>query len=162
MIKLFDDEAKNKKWKDRLILGFFIIAAIIIWLFTLPSPPYQESINKYSEMSLPELKRDASFMYDMTYIARNPDSRIGELISFNGKILQVQQNANNYVLRVSTGSGIAEGTQDVWVNYKLKTGNDRPLEGDHVDVCGVFTGLKTYTTVLGASKTIPEVTAFFI
>jgi len=160
MVKLFDDEAKDKKWKDRILLGFFILVAIGFWLFTLPPSPAQESIHKYQGMSKSELQSQADFMFDMTYIARNPDSRIGDLISFNGKVLQVQQSGNDYVLRVSAGSGIGEGKQDVWVEYK-STGS-RPLEGDYASVIGVFTGMKTYTTVLGAAKTIPAVKAFYI
>lgn len=162
MIKLFDDEVKDKKWKDRIALSGFIILAIIVWLVITPASPEQQAINKYEKMSLNEMKGLDAYRYDMTPLARNPDRFIGEFVSFDGKILQTQQNGNDFILRVSAGSGIAEGSQDVWVEYTLKSGEDRPIEGDRVDVYGVFTGLKTYTTVLGASKTIPEVTAFYI
>jgi hypothetical protein len=159
MIKLFDDEAKDKKWKARIVLGFFIFVAIVIWLFMLPPSPYQESINKYSGMSESELqkKADEPFMED---VARTPGKYEGELIKFNGKVLQVQQSGDNYILRVSVTNWLDGGKQDVWVSYR--TTGSRPLEEDYVKVIGVMTGMKTYTTVLGASKTIPEVTAIFI
>lgn len=50
---------------------------------------------------------------------------------------------------------------DVWVDYTHKTGG-RPLEDDNAGIVGRFVGLKTYTTVLGASRTIPEIKAVSI
>jgi uncharacterized membrane protein YcgQ (UPF0703/DUF1980 family) len=159
MIKLFDDEAKNKKWKDRIVLGCIIFVAVSLWLFTLPPSPYQESINKYSGMSESELQKKADTPL-MDNVARTPGKYEGKLIKFTGEVLQVQQSGNNYVLRVSAINWSDRGNQDVWVSYR--TTGARPLEDDYVTVVGVMTGMKTYTTVLGSSKTIPAVTALYI
>ena len=162
VVVISNDPATDKRWKDRLVLGGIIILAVFVWIIITPASPESQAISKYEKMSLNEMKGLDAYRFDMTSLARNPDQFAGDFVSFDGKIIQTQQTGANYILRVSAGSGIAEGTQDVWVSYKLKSGEDRPLEGDRVEVYGVFTGLKTYTTVLGASKTIPEVTAFFI
>ena len=48
---------------------------------------------------------------------------------------------------------------DIYVNYYGKT---RVIEDDMVTVYGEMYGVKTYTTVLGASRTIPEMNAEYI
>lgn len=160
------------KTRDRIILAVCIIAIIItspIWLPNVMGGSKQNQqdqalSDKYSSMSLQEIRSNAVQIVDMSALERNPDRNIGKLIRFDAKIVQVEQSGDDYILRVSSVDPQTMGYtgQDVWINYKLGSNSGRPLEGDKIDVCGLFTGLKTYTTVLGSSKTIPEVTAYYI
>lgn len=161
-----EDPKKAKiKRNDRIILALMVIAAVVTlpwWLPMMTGDDNSSIVDKYSKLSLNELKSQSKQVLDVSTFARNPEGRIGELVNINGKILQSQMSGDNYVLRISAGSGSYEGSSEAWINYKLRPGYSRPLEGDRVDVYGVFTGIKTYQTVLGSSRSIPEVTAFYI
>ncbi len=100
--------------------------------------------------------------YSYKEISRNPDSYSGELAKFTGRVLQVQQQEMYgmmvYVLRVGTA-----GYSDVvYVTYYASANSKRILEDDRITMYGELTGTKTYTTVMGASITIPSFTAEYI
>ena len=90
-------------------------------------------------------------------LARNTENHIGEIVTYRGKIAQViEQFGGKMGLRVEVTEG-AYGIWDdlVWVNY---TGS-RLLAGDIIQFWGRVEGRYSYTTVLGANVTIPEITA---
>ena len=90
-------------------------------------------------------------------LARNTENHIGEIVTYRGKIAQViEQFGGKMGLRVEVTEG-AYGIWDdlVWVNY---TG-PRLLQGDIIQFWGRVEGRYSYTTVLGANVTIPEITA---
>jgi hypothetical protein len=97
-------------------------------------------------------------------LARNPDSVEGSYVAVTGQVIQVQQGSNNgLTLRVS----ITKDSYDIWtdpvlVAYTLPAGADNILEKDIVTVYGVSAGDYTYTTVLGASMTVPSIEAAYI
>ena len=66
-----------------------------------------------------------------------------------------------YMISV-TNKGYGYYDDNVYVNYYSFGDETRVLEDDIVTFYGTFKGLKTYTTVRGDSRTIPEVTAKYI
>ena len=92
-------------------------------------------------------------------LARKPDKYKGRKIKITGYVLQVQEGGwlSPTVLRVAT--------KDRWDNIYYVTYygtmNSRILEDDKVTIWGEFQGLKTYTTIFGASVTIPLLDAEF-
>lgn len=96
-------------------------------------------------------------------LARNPQKYEGQMIKFTGKVFQVQEGtfSNMYMISV-TNKGYGYYDDNVYVNYYSFGDETRILEDDIVTFYGEFKGLKTYTTVRGDSRTIPEVTAKYI
>lgn len=90
---------------------------------------------------------------DYTAVARDPYAYKGDLITFQGKILQVMENGKDVVFRISS-----KGNYDnvVYCTYTAPSYYSRFLEDDRVTVYGVCTGVYTYETVMGASVTIPS------
>ena len=117
-----------------------------------------------------------TFTYDQ--LARNPDDHQGKKIKFSGKVLQaggdyyrVAMGGNyNTVIFVTDERNYAashlsdpNGNNGFW-GWGATDGKDYEniLEDDWITVYGECNGTKTYTSVLGASITIPEVAGFFI
>jgi hypothetical protein len=98
-----------------------------------------------------------NFSYDE--LARNPARHIGAPVSFSGKVVQALKNGRDYTLRVN----VSRGQFNIWkdtVFVEYHTGSaQRILEEDIIDFRGKFAGIKSYTTVLGATVPIPYVIA---
>jgi hypothetical protein len=102
---------------------------------------------------------------DYDSIARNPDTYKGKYVEVRGEVVQVQEG--------SSGSGntyrvdITKGKYDIWsdtimVTFTPSSTSSRILEDDIVTIYGVSGGLYTYTSVMGASITVPLIYAAYI
>jgi hypothetical protein len=90
---------------------------------------------------------------------RHNEAHVDQKVIVTGEVVQVNGDPGNFMLMVDVPSSDRYALNYVWVWWPS---NDRFLEGDQVDVYGELSGLKTYTTVLGAEKTVPEVNAAYI
>jgi len=102
---------------------------------------------------------------DISYedLSRNPDSYTGQLIKFTGKIIQVQESGTDAVYRINVTEdqyGLWDDT--IYVAYSTAGTSSRLLEDDIVTLYGTYCGLYTYTSIFGASVTIPSVAAQYI
>ena len=97
-------------------------------------------------------------------VARNPDNYITQRLHIYGQVIQVQDQGSDVILRIATkDSGYGNYYDDVYlVQYTYKDGDPRLLEDDMVDVYGYCAGSYTYTSVLGASVTVPSMLASYI
>lgn len=98
---------------------------------------------------------DPSGYSKMNYknVARNPDSFIGDLITFSGKVIQVIEGTDGESqYRIAT-SGSYEDV--VLVSYTRPEGASRVLEDDKVTVYGLCLGVFSYQSTMGATITIP-------
>ena len=98
---------------------------------------------------------------DYKAISRDPGAYEGNLYKFDGKILQVMEEAQGdgttfVTLRVATKGGYDDV---VLVGYTRSAGEARVLEDDRVTIHGTSHGLYTYETVMGAEMTIPLIMA---
>lgn len=95
-------------------------------------------------------------------LARSPEKYERKKVKFTGKIIQVMESDIYTCFRIDVTKG-AYGIWDdtVYVEY-WEDSSKRFLEDDVVTFYGKFEGLHTYETVLGASVTIPSVTAKYI
>lgn len=86
-------------------------------------------------------------------IARDPDAHKGDLITFQGKVLQVMEDGSTIVFRISS-----KGNWDdvVYCIYEAPENYSRILEDDKVTVYATCTGIYTYETIMGGSVTIPS------
>ncbi len=89
-------------------------------------------------------------------ISRSPEKYKGKKVKFSGYVLQVIEGYVTNSIRMSTN-----GRYDdvILVDYKTSLVDVRLLEGDEVVVYGAFSGMETYTTVMGSSVTVPLVNA---
>ncbi len=116
-----------------------------------------------------EAYKDSCKKYKYKDIARDPDGYKGKLAVFTGEVIQVQEQTaygqRHYVLRVNVtkkGSYYRYYTDTIYVIYVASEDDPRILEDDIITMYGELTGTKTYTTVMGASVTIPSFTAEYI
>ncbi len=93
---------------------------------------------------------------DYNDAARYPDAYKGDQCSFSGRVLQVMSGSSTTTYRISS-----KGRYDdvVYVTIKNSDITTPVLEDDSVTVYGKYNGNYTYTTIMGASVTIPSVTA---
>ena len=91
-------------------------------------------------------------------LARNPDSYIGQKVTFRGEIIQVQESGSDATYRIN----VTQGDYGIWddtvlCTFDLSNSSSRFLENDIVTFYGDYAGLYTYTSVMGADITIPSV-----
>ena len=87
--------------------------------------------------------------------ARNPEPHIGEMVRFNGTVLQVVEGVESNLYRIQMHS-----SGDVFVvTYTPDEGVQRVLEEDKVTVMGVSSGLYTYESTMGGQITVPSIIA---
>lgn len=103
-----------------------------------------------------EAKEKQGYETGITYnqLARTPDKYKGQKCKFRGKVLQVQESDNMVVMRLAV-NGSYDNVLYVITTSKALNG-ERILEDDYITVYGTSTGIYTYTSVLGASISIPS------
>ena len=89
---------------------------------------------------------------------RNPNSYKGHSVSIYGKVLQVGTSWGTTWARIGTGGyGYYDNVFYVTIPYSAM--DENIIEDDMITVYGECTGTETYTTIFGASVTIPSITA---
>lgn len=89
---------------------------------------------------------------DYRAIARNPGEYEGKDVMFTGDVIQVVEGwFGSVTLRVQTDDGIW------YCTYSRSEDESRILEDDMITVYGMCTGVESYTTIFGATETIPSV-----
>lgn len=89
---------------------------------------------------------------DYSEYARNPGMHEGELVRFDGQVVQVLEGIEQNVYRISYNS---DSSSIFYVTYATSAESERILEDDLVTVFGEFQGLYTYTSTFGGEITIP-------
>lgn len=87
-------------------------------------------------------------------IARNPDDYKGKKVKFTGYVKQILEGYIYNDMRMSTS-----GKYDdiIYATYNSSLVEGRLLEDDHITICGTVSGLKSYTSVLGSTITLPKI-----
>lgn len=93
---------------------------------------------------------------DIRDVERNPDDYMNELITFEGKIIQVFEEDGVSAYRIAVND---DYDRVVLVSTQSSSLEERLLEDDYVTVYGEFTELMTYETVVGGSRTVPSFVA---
>ena len=111
------------------------------------------------------------------FLMKNPEMHEGEIVYYMGKIVQTQQSLfGKYMLRVEVSLDELFESNVIWINYTpssdeeeawLDAIGDDPSaifrgEQETIEVWGISKGIKEYDTILGGTKTIPEIDALFI
>lgn len=94
-------------------------------------------------------------------VARNPDDWEGHKVAFTGQVIQVMESNGSYTLRVNVTQGRYSWTDTILVYYVASSGAGRILEDDVMTFYGTMNGMYSYTTVLGATVTVPLLVASY-
>ena len=101
---------------------------------------------------------------DYDTIFRYAEDYKGQQVKYTGEVVQVIETESDFVFyRVNVTKdewGFYDDT--IYVSYLKDEDSTRILEDDIITFYGTLSGLYTYETVLGASVTIPEVSAKYI
>lgn len=104
--------------------------------------------------------------YGYKDIARQPESYRSQRARFRGKVLQVSEDyidSKKIAMRVYVTEGEYGFWDDiVYVTYKYKTGENKILEDDIINMYGTLEGTKSYTSILGSRVTLPLFHAKYI
>lgn len=112
-----------------------------------------ESFSLSDEEIIAVLKKAPKINYNDSL--RYPEKYEGTYGRFSGRVIQVISSwGTNYLL--NTGSGNLVYVTD------YNVGDRRVIEDDSITAYGVMDGTYTYTTVMGASKTVPKIVAYYI
>ncbi|MBR5367822.1 MAG: hypothetical protein IK138_00930 [Lachnospiraceae bacterium] len=103
--------------------------------------------------------------YDTGYtyedLARRPDDYIGKKVKFKGEVLQVVESSwsNEIQIRLATKKNSWGGYSDnvIYAHFNKNLITERILDEDIITVYGVAEQLTSYTTILGATVTLPQV-----
>ncbi len=117
------------------------------------------SVTVVAPVAAPAAAFDPNNYLDPGYeaLARTPDDFTDKKVYVGGKVLQVSESKDGVMLRVAT-----DYSYDGVVMVAAPTaalGDTRILEDDLVDCYGTSTGIYTYTSVLGASVSVPSIYA---
>lgn len=115
-----------------------------------------EEIAEAAAKEASKSKYSADYTYEQ--LARNPDTYIGDMVKFSGKVLQAQTGDVNY-MRLAINS---DYDTVLFVTYDSDVIDYRLLEDDYVTVYGTSFGNYSYEAVSGATITIPWVMADII
>ncbi len=97
--------------------------------------------------------------------ARSPKQYLGNQVKFKGKVQQVVDDDDSQTTLMIYVDPDEYGNYEdpIYVSYeKSDKSEPRILENDIVTAYGVMSDLQTYTTVMGASKTIPSMLASYV
>lgn len=165
------EKSKKNGHKDTLAIAGIVISIIFLYLIIFAIGHYDSNnlgtpnggSSYQQEETLDEYINSCSEI-DYESIARQPEYYKGTRAHFRGKIIQVEEGfLNSVILRVD----VTEGTYGIWtdtvyVTYTYGDGESKLLEDDIINMYGVIKGTKTYTTIFGASVTIPYLDAEYI
>lgn len=89
-------------------------------------------------------------------LARNTERYTGKLLYFTGEVIQVVEDSGNYTMRINVTKKDFGWNDPILVLCNCPV---RPLEQDKVEFIAEVDGRHSYKTVLGATVTLPMVTA---
>lgn len=96
-------------------------------------------------------------------LSRNPEDYEGQFIHFKGKIIQVLEDTKEETIELRIDTKLSEYQyaendyydDTIYVIIDIYDKNNRILEDDIIDIWGMYGGITSYTTVLGAEVTLP-------
>ena len=95
-------------------------------------------------------------------LSRNPDNYKGKIVTFSGKVVQVQESGNDVVMRINVTQKQYGWDDTVWVNYTKVSKEGRILENDIITFWGQYKGIREYKAVMGNTISVPEITAKYV
>lgn len=153
-----EQEQKPKKsiFKKWWLWVIIIILLLFVLVLIGVSGGSSKPSDKYKNISIEEVKQKAISNFSYEELFRNNSQYAGKIVHYVGKVVQTQEDSSNsYTMRANvTEKEYGLWEDDVFLNYQ----GNRVLEDEIVEFWGEVKGVRKYTTVLGASRSIPEIT----
>ncbi len=159
--------------RKTLILGSVLFTIPVILLLVLLAFTLEETTVFTTNMSVDEIKQSA-LTVPYQNLMEESDMYVGEIIQYEGKVAQVVNNFNSYVVRVNVSNELF-GNDAIWSNFNSSIDEDvewmKQLEKTHdpftqdppmVQVWGLSKGLKDYEGIFGTTITVPEVDVYIL
>lgn len=176
---------KNFKKAHVLIAGAVLLLLIISLILVLrketPQPTANVTSNTSSggstirlennttptpQQTLAQLKASPKYQNprkDIAYadLARNADQYKGEIVNYDGKVIQVLGEPGNWNLRVNI-TRKPVGSTDFWDDtmFIFSYSNERVIEKDIINFTAVVNGTYTYEAVFGQSISLPSLVIY--
>jgi hypothetical protein len=145
------------KWMIISVVSLFILA-IFVGFFFGSSDPDKPGQTSEITLTIDEIK-EKSIIVSYDELMRHNENYIGEIVHYEVEVVQVHEKwgEDEYILlcKVSSNDPYDFSMDNFYIDYE----GERLLEDDLIEIWATVDGLKTYTTVLGAKKTVPELTA---
>lgn len=172
---------EKKKSKKGLMIGIIVAVVIVVVAMvgilalggddestgTANAPAASEEATMSKEDFIASCQE-----YTYEEIARDPDQYKGKNAKFTGQVIQVQEDGDDVIMRVSITKNeydYGDGDSDVfyedpiYVEYTQKSNSEsRVLENDIVTLYGTLGGLMTYESIFGEQISIPSINAEYI
>lgn len=150
-----EQEQKPRKSIFKRWWFWTIIVVLFVFILIGASGGTSKPSEKYRNISTEEVKQNAVDNLSYEELFRNNSQYVGKIVHYVGKIIQAQEDSSNsYTMRVNvTEKKYGLWEDDIFLNYQ----GNRVLEDEIVEFWGEVKGVKKYTTVLGASRSIPEI-----
>ena len=167
-IKADDNNARNNFWLEK-IENDTLTYTLIPWeagqcTMTITDPNSRKSTIKIKLITTAEnglQKGYQAITNDNTYKDWLRGYYNGDFVKISGYVKQVEYNGNHAFMLVSS-----KGKYDNWVyvEYDTSVNSQMPrfIEGDKVNIWGKAKGTYSYTTVLNAKKTVPQIDPWLI
>ena len=162
--------------RNTLILGSVLSIIPLIMLVGVGLYLVDEYSVSYTDLS-PEQIKQAALLVPYNSLMDDSDTYVGEIVRYEGKIVQVQEQFEIYALRVSTSFDGFASDDVIWVNYEPKTDEEKewleklerdsnpftePNSENMVRVWGESKGLTEYSNIFGGTVTIPKIDGWII
>lgn len=142
-----------KKWWFWTIFVVLFLAVIV--LIGSGGSGTSSPSSQLASASIDEVKAEAISDLDYDELFRNNSEYVGKVVHYVGEVVQIQEGSgNSYVMRANVTeneSGFWE--DDIFLSYS----GDRVLENDIIEFWGEVKGVRKYDTVLGSSRSIPDI-----
>lgn len=150
-----EQEQKPRKSIFKRWWFWTIIVVLFVFILIGASGGTSKPSEKYRNISTEEVKQKAIDNLSYEELFRNNSQYVGKIVHYVGKVIQTQEDSSNsYTMRANvTEKEYGLWEDDIFLNYQ----GNRVLEDEIVEFWGEVKGVKKYTTVLGASRSIPEI-----
>lgn len=145
-----------KKWWFWVISIVVVVVLLIAFSGSGTPKPSTELANA----SIEDIKANAISNPDYDDLFRNNSNYTGKVVHYVGEVVQIQEGSGDtYVMRAN----VTEDEMGFWENdVFLSYSGNRVLENDIIEFWGEVKGVKKYDTVLGSSRSIPEIAAIHL
>jgi hypothetical protein len=111
-------------------------------------------------MSVAELKSQSRAI-PYSSLAREPKNYVGNVVKFQGKVIQAVESGSNVTLLVNvTPKTFGSWSDPVYVDYRKASDSELIiLDNDLVSFWGKYIGIKSYQAIRGNTVQIPHIVA---
>ncbi|MGO4184629.1 hypothetical protein AB4Z17_25965 [Paenibacillus sp. TAF43_2] len=153
---------KTIRTMSLVFIGLFVASMVgCVADITKNYEPNNKAVtSNIKEVPKADIKKEAVNI-DYAQLKKNPDGHKGEMVKFNGEIIQIMETGNNTVIRLAvTKTDLGYEIDDiVWIEYD---GLTKFVDKDIITAYGKITGTHSYKSQAGWKIQLPAMDAQII